>query len=198
MKILGIDLSGKEDNPSGICILEEDCMDFSTLYLNSDILKLIQKSNPSLIVFDAPLSLPKGRCCLEKDCDCAVGGHFRQAERDIRQYGNVLPLTFRGMKMLTLRGVGLASKLKKKYNVIESHPRTSQKILEFKDPSAGLGKYFTVPQDASEHELDAGILALTGFMYLEGCCIELGDQKEGLIIIPQKSLMFDCLRPGSS
>jgi len=188
MKILGIDLAAKGKNPSGICILNKDGFKFDTIYSNKEIYELVSAESPSLIVIDAPLFLPKGRCCLEKDCECAVGGHFRKAERDIRQYGNVLPLTFRGMKMLTFRGVELADKLKKKYNVIESHPRTSQKILECKNPSAGLGQHFKVPKDASVHELDAGILVLTGYMYLKGCCIELGDPEEGLIIIPQRSL----------
>ncbi len=34
------------------------------------------------------------------------------------------------------------------------------------------------------HELDAGLLVLTGFLYLKKQCIELGDPDEGLIIIP--------------
>ena len=46
------------------------------------------------------------------------------AERQIRKYGRVLPLTFTGMKMLTLRGIYLASILRTQYTVIESHPRT--------------------------------------------------------------------------
>ncbi len=69
-------------------------MDLFTIYTDHEIIKLITDLKPSVIVIDAPLSLPKGRCCLEKDCKCAVGGHFRQAEKDIRQYGRVLPLTF--------------------------------------------------------------------------------------------------------
>lgn len=90
MKILGIDLSGKEENPSGICVFDGDNLDLFTIYNDTNILEVINELKPSLIIIDAPLSLPKGCCCLEKDCECAVGGHFRQAERDIRQYGSVL------------------------------------------------------------------------------------------------------------
>jgi len=187
MKIIGIDLAGKEENPSGICVFDMDKVDLSTLNTDRNILDIINKLKPSLIVIDAPLSLPKGRCCLERECGCAVGGHFRRAEIDIRSYGSVLPLTFQGMKMLTLRGVKLASILKKDYNVIETHPRTCQKILGFKDTLSGLGKFFTIPPRASEHELDAVVLAITGYFYLKNCYIELGDPDEGTIIIPKSS-----------
>jgi len=61
---------------------------------------------------------------------------FASAERDISSYGQVLPLTFQGMKMLTLRGMTLAKELRKYYPLIETHPLTSQKILGFKDPQS--------------------------------------------------------------
>jgi predicted nuclease with RNAse H fold len=193
MKILGIDLAGKEDNPSGISIFDGYKMDLSTVYSDRDIIKLITDLKPSVIVIDAPLSLPKGRCCLEKDCKCAVGGHFRQAEKDIRQYGRVLPLTFRGMKMLTFRGIRLASELKSNYELLESHPRTCQKILKFKDLLSSLNQFIKVSDKATAHELDAGVIALTGYLYLNNCCIELGDPDEGLIIIPKNEKCLNLL-----
>ena len=194
MKILGIDLAGKDENPSGICYLENDQMDLFTIYTDEDILECINELKPLLIVIDAPLSLPMGRCCLEKECECAVGGHFRQAEREIRRYGRVLPLTFHGMKMLTMRGVEISSIIKKNYEVIETHPRTSQKILGFKDPQSGLSHFYDISHGASEHELDAGILALTGWLHMNNCSIELGDPDEGIIILPKSSKCLDCLK----
>ena len=114
MKILGIDLAGKQENPSGVAFLvDHKKINLFTRYDDKEILDLINDLKPQVIVIDAPLSLPKGRCCLEKNCKCAVGGHFRQAERDIRQYGRVLPLTFMGMKMLTMRGIKSQQNLKK-------------------------------------------------------------------------------------
>lgn len=191
MNILGIDLSAKEKNPTGICILNQASFKFTTVYSNEDIYELIVTQSPSLIVIDAPLSLPKGRCCLEKDCECAVGGHFRQAEKEIRRYGSVLPLTFKGMKMLTLRGILISTELKKDFNVIESHPRTSSKILGYDNPIQLL-KPYNVRADLTEHELDAGILAITGYLHMNKCTLELGDTHEGTIIIPKNS---DCLDP---
>jgi uncharacterized protein len=185
MNIVGIDLAGKMENPTGICVLKGYGLGLKTLYSNEEILKEVERINSSLIAIDAPLSLPKGRCCLEKDCKCAVIGHVRQAERDIQSYGRVLPLTFRGMKMLTLRGISLASELRKKYEVIETHPRTSQKILGFKDQTHDLNQFFKFPDDATQHELDATLAALTGLLYLKNCYMEFGDPEEGTIIIPK-------------
>jgi uncharacterized protein len=190
MKILGIDLAGKEENPSGLCILDDLKFEYLTNYTNQEIIDTVTNTKPSIIVIDAPLSLPKGRCCLEKECKCAVGGHFRMAEIQIRKYGRVLPLTFTGMKMLTLRGMDLASKLRTQYRVIESHPRTSSINLGYVDPFELLNKISDVLPIISDHEIDAAILTITGYLYQNNCFIELGDPDEGTIILPSNP---DCL-----
>ncbi len=189
--IIGIDLAGKEENPTGVCILNNLKLEFKTIYTDEDILKEVNRVNPSVITIDAPLSLPKGRCCLEKNCQCSVGGHFRQAERDIRPYGRVLPLTFRGMNMLTLRGIKLSMILGKDFTIIETHPRTSQNMLGFKDLQCDLNRIFKLPINVTEHELDALLAALTGFLYVNECYLELGDSSEGTIIIPKNK---ECLK----
>jgi len=194
IKIMGIDLAGKMENPSGICIIDGNKLILKTLYKDDDILKEIETIDPPLIAIDAPLSLPKGRCCLDRDCECAPGGHFRQAERDIRPYGRVLPLTFRGMKMLTLRGISLADELKKEYEVIETHPRTSQKILGLENLQRDLGRFFKIPDHVTEHELDAALAALTGFLYIKDCFCRLGDPDEGIIIIPQDKKCLELIK----
>jgi predicted nuclease with RNAse H fold len=201
MKIMGIDPAGRVDNPTGICVLYADNtegksttrevklkikeINFNTIYTDEELVKQTNDLKPSLMVIDAPLSLPKGRCCLEKDCECAVGGHFRQSEREIRRYGPVLPLTFKGMKMLTMRGVALNRVLSGEYQLKETHPRTAQKILGFENLKKELGNYFQFNTDPTEHELDAALAALTGFFYLNDCYLELGDADEGTIILPK-------------
>ena len=47
-------------------------MDLSTIYTDQDIIKLIDEVKPSVTVIDAPLSLPKGRCCLKKNCNALL------------------------------------------------------------------------------------------------------------------------------
>lgn len=195
MRIIGIDLAGKNQNPTGICVLDlnknlEKRIHLFTVYSDDEIMERVNSFQPTIIVFDAPLSLPKGRCCLEKNCDCAVGGHFRQSEREIRRYGSVLPLTFKGMKMITMRGIVLAGVLSYKYQLMETHPRTVQKILGFENLKKGLEKYFQIPGNPSEHELDGILAGLSGFFYINDCFMELGDVNEGTIILPQSR---DCL-----
>ena len=184
-KIIGIDLAGKPENPTGICFLDENKLNFFTFFSDTEILNFVATNNPSLIVIDAPLSLPKGRCCLSNECSCSeIGGHFRNAEVEMRKYGRTLPLTFRGMRMLTERAVKLGDKLKENYEVVESHPRTIQKILGFESPQ-DVEKYYEIPPDVSEHELDAALLVLNGIFYIEGKFMEFGDEKEGIIILPK-------------
>jgi predicted nuclease with RNAse H fold len=184
-KIIGIDLAGKPENPSGICFLDKNRLNFFTAFNNDEILNLIATNKPSLIVIDAPLSLPKGRCCLSNKCSCSeIGGHFRAAEVEMRKYGRTLPLTFRGMMMLTERGIKLSNKLKKEYDVIESHPRTIQKILGFQSPQE-VEKYYEIPSDVNEHELDAALLVLNGIFYIKCQFMEFGDPAEGTIILPK-------------
>ena len=61
MKILGIDFAGKQENPSGIAILNEDGMKLFTCFTNNEIFEVVDELNPHIIVIDAPLSLPKGQ-----------------------------------------------------------------------------------------------------------------------------------------
>jgi len=183
--IMGIDLAGKSENPTGICFLCKNEFIFSTVFTNDEILSQVFKKNPSLIVIDAPLSLPKGRCCLSDKCSCSqIGGHFRAAEIEMRKYGRTLPLTFRGMRMLTERGMDLKEKLKNDYEILESHPHTIQKILGLKNLEI-VKKYYNIPSNINEHEWDAALLVLNGIFYNKGQFMEFGDPEEGLITLPQ-------------
>lgn len=182
---MGIDLAGKKENPSGICMIEEDEILFKTCFTDEEIIETVRSSDPELIVIDAPLSLPLSRCCLEKECECRVGGHFRQCEREIRRYGSVLPLTFQGMKMLTMRGISLKEKLEG-HTLLETHPRTVQKMLGITTINQYVNDRYKPNINPSEHELDAYLAALIGVFYLNNCYIELGNPEEGIIILPGK------------
>ncbi|MEN4017158.1 MAG: DUF429 domain-containing protein [Methanobacterium sp.] len=183
-KIIGLDLAGKPENPTGICFLDSDKIECCTIFEDNEILNIISNANPSLIVIDAPLSLPRGRCCLNNECPCSdIGGHFRKAEDEMRKYGRTLPLTFRGMRILTERGIKIADKLKSQYEVIESHPRTIQKILGPQNATK-IKKTFHLSKDISEHEMDAVLLVIAGINYYNNNFMEFGDKEEGIIILP--------------
>jgi hypothetical protein len=122
---------------------------------------------------------------LSNECSCSeVGGHFRKAEIEMRKYGRTLPLTFRGMRMLTERGIRTADKLKEEYKVIESHPRTIQKILGLQTPE-DVSTYFDLPKNINQHELDSAFLIIAGIYYFNNDFIEFGDIEEGIIILPK-------------
>lgn len=203
IKIIGIDLSAKTENDTGIAIIHHNKLFFKTVFSDEEILAEIIKEDPEVVAIDAPLSLPEGRCCLEKECKCSTKGHFRESDKKMRKYGRVLPLTFQGMKLLTFRGIQLKTSIKmlrgknSKLKIIETHPRTSAKIMglveDKKTTVNSLNTFFVLNKKADEltgHELDSALAALTGAYYIFKKFKELGDPSEGTIIIPDPEIDF--------
>ncbi len=180
MVIVGVDLAAKEKNKTGIAIMGEEKIEVVEVLSDEEILE--KSIQGDIIVFDAPLSLPMGRCCLERDCECSKFGHFRKADLEIRGYGHVLPLTFPYMKALTFRGMrlkNLLESLKPDLIIIETHPGTARKLID------KLFSIFKIKEDdLSSHEIDAIIAAITGYFYIKGKYITIGDPSEGIIILP--------------
>jgi predicted nuclease with RNAse H fold len=192
MKILGIDLAGSEKRKTGICILngklEANCF---CLFKNREILDLIEKEKPDLIAIDAPLSLPKGRKSLKRKSKI----HFRKCDRELWKFKTkFFPITLGPMRKLTERGIKLRKILEKKYKVIEVYPGATQDILKIPRKQGGLKKLKRgleklgikiLKKNPNGDELDAITSAFTGFLYLKGKYIAIGDKKEGQIILPK-------------
>ena len=181
--IVGVDLAAKEKNKTGIAIISNRGIEAFEVLSDNRILDVAV--NVDLVVFDAPLSLPKGRCCLERGCECSRFGHFRKADLEIRKYGRVLPLTFPYMKMLTYRGIRLKETLESlnpDLVIIETHPGTARKLINLDEVSSIFGIEW---DDLSPHEFDATIAAVTGYFYLKGEYMILGDPSEGAIVLPK-------------
>ncbi|ADP77435.1 Protein of unknown function DUF429 [Methanothermus fervidus DSM 2088] len=182
--IVGVDLAGKDKNASGIAILNKNNIYTTEKYYDNEIIEICKKAR--IVVFDAPLSLPKGRCCLEINCECSKFGHFRKSDIEIRKYGKVLPLTFRGMKKLVFRAIKLKNiieSLNKNTCVIETHPNTAKKMID-----VSILKRFKTNKKISKmtiHEFDAMIAAIVGYFYKKKKYIALGDKNEGTIILPK-------------
>ncbi len=156
MKVAGIDLAGKEKNPTGFCILTENETKTKILFSDDEILKEIEKERPDCIAIDAPFWLPK--VGVWRPCDVKL------LKRGFRPLSPMLPT----MKLLTLRALKLVRILVKKgYKVIEVFPRATEKIL-------GLSK----EPRKNEHEYDALLCALTAKAYLKGDYEDL----DGIII----------------
>ncbi len=181
MKIVGIDLAGNPGNDTGFCILtvdDEKSVSTSILKSDSEILERLKKVQPEIVAIDAPL---------------IFDGRNRLCDEELGEYG-ALPVTLRGMEVLAKRGTSLADKIRKSnLNIIEIFATASAKILGFYDPdcrnmqkrlmeakiSGDIDRRFL-----TKDELDAVFAAITGYLYLNGSTLEVGND-DGRIVIPR-------------
>jgi hypothetical protein len=178
MKIIGIDLAGRPTNPSGFAMLSGRTFKTQLVHSDRQIIDLCTQERPTIVPIDAPLALP-------------ARGNLRKADISLIKRGlRVFPPTFAGMRSLTERGICLAKKLRaRKIRVIEIHPRTSGVIL-FKTANRKLWitklkkMGFRFKGGNSRHEMDAALAALTGLFHICGKTEEIGDLREGTIVIP--------------
>ncbi len=161
--ICGIDLAGRKSRPTGICILNDQSHIF-TVYTDEEILSAVNQSF-DVVAIDAPLSFH--------------GDHFRDCDSELQKEYPILPLTFKGMQMLTQRGIGLASHISSQ--TIEVYPHASKEVLHITRPE-DLILYSITTLPSTIHELDAAVAALTGKYFLEGKYRVYG--REDKIIVP--------------
>jgi predicted nuclease with RNAse H fold len=193
MIVIGIDLAGSERRNTGICILKENleakCF---VVHKDEEILDLIEKFKPDLIAIDAPLSLPKGR----KSLDRREKIHFRECDKKLFELGiKFFPITLGPMRMLTKRGIKLRRILEKRgYKVIEVYPGATQDILKIARKNVSLEKLREgleklgikiEKRELTHDELDAITAAFTGYLHLKGMSLSLGNEKEGVIVVPK-------------
>lgn len=162
-KIVGLDLAGKDKNPSGYCVLEinefqERVTKILLLFTDEQIIDEIEKEKPELICIDAPLSFPSK-------------GYFRDSDLALISLGfRPLSPVFPGMKTLVERAIKLKNILENKgYKVIEVFPRATEKILNLKKE-----------RRVNKDKYDAFLCAITGKYYLQNK-FEILD---GEIVIP--------------
>lgn len=157
--VVGIDLAGKEENPTGFCVLRVTGAKTKKLFTDEEILEEIAKAKPKVVAIDAPLWLPP------KDIPWRIG-ELLLMKRGFRPLSLLLP----SMRLLALRAKNLAKKIREMgIEVIEVFAAASEKIL-------GLQK----EKRKSKDEYDALLCALTAKAYLDGKYEDLGG-----IIIPK-------------
>ncbi len=99
----GIDLAALPHNQTGVCLCDGELFEPGTLYGDDDILRYLQEHKPRIVAIDAPLTLPRGRCCFNDEC-CGTR-KIRECDRRLIARGHrVFPPGFSFMKQLTLRG----------------------------------------------------------------------------------------------
>ena len=182
--IIGIDLAGKPENPTGWATWENKTVKTTLLYMDNQILEAITQNKPEIIAVDAPFSLPKS-------------GILRKADREMVKHGyRVFPPRLPAMKILTMRAIKLNRLIAEKgFKTIEVHPTSTCKALSI--PPKDWGKAQTAltqiglegdlkVRTLTPHEIDAVIAVLTAYLYMRNQTEALGDEEEGYIIIPKK------------
>lgn len=182
--IIGIDLAGKPENPSGLAVLVNRKVKTSLLYANKQIIESIIKNSPALVAVDAPFNLPKREI-------------FRKADKEMIKHGyRVFPPRLPSMEKLTLRAIKLNKLIERKgFKTIEVHPTSSCKALDM--PLKKWRKIQTIliqiglggdlnKRVLTPHEIDAVIAAFTAYLYMRNKTEVFGNEREGYIIIPKR------------
>ncbi len=204
---LGIDLAGLPTRETGIAVLRAGHLELLTTAGNDEaIMAFVALAGVNgTIAINAPLSLPRGRCCLEDNCPCRhdPGTRSRALERELLRLR--IPILATGLiKVLGQRGLHLAVTIRQAgWEPLEVYPYATLRLLGL--PTTGkrtqLGRrrihnalQSLVPgldhPDASEHQLDAVACALTAHLWRTGQTRTVGDPSEGLMVIPALSPAF--------
>ena len=202
--VVGIDLSGSKERPTGVCVLSDNTARLSIAFTDQEIIQKTISASPSLVSIDSPLSLPRGRTCTRDNCRCRRFGIIREIERILKRRGiNVYPCLIPSMQALTRRGMALAKTLRKRrMYVIESYPGAAQDILGFPRKRVDLADLqvdlantgiiaTSEDQPVSHHEVDALTSALVGYFYLADMYEAIGNKYEGHLIIPSSITEHD-------
>lgn len=197
-RVVGIDLTGSEQRPTGWCLLDGNIAHTLRLARDLEIVSETVQAEPHLISIDSPLSMPKGRLSVD-DADPGRDefGIMRVCERILKRRGvNVYPSLIPSMQKLTKRGISLAATFRSMgYPVIESYPGAAQDIIRIPRKHAGLsllsksladfGLKGLFEKDAVSHdELDAITSAIVGLFFWSGKFEALGNEDEEYLIIP--------------
>ena len=156
MKVVGLDLAGKFENPTGFCSMTENGTETKLLFTDEEIIDEIEKIKPDCIAIDAPFWIPQFGAWRPSD--------EKLLKRGFQPLSPLLP----AMRLLALRASHLVKILRENgQNVIEVFANASEKVL-------GLSKEPRKNKD----EYDALLCALTAKAYLEGNYEDL----DGIII----------------
>ena len=187
MLIVGLDLAGVADRPTGFCLLSDLKADTCVVYGDEEILTRIRQIKPCIVAIDAPLSLPPGRKSIEEKTSV----HLRASDRELLKRGiKFFPITLGPMRKLTVRGMNLRRILESEgFAAIEAYPGGAQDVLGIPRKQKGLEKLKSGLENLgieglndfmNDHELDAVTCAYVGKLLWEGKAVIYGDPANGI------------------
>jgi predicted nuclease with RNAse H fold len=204
---VGVDLAGVERRETGIAVLHDGRLTLLTSAGDDgEIFRHVAVAGRgAAVAINAPLTIPRGRCCLDDDCPCRYdpGTRSRELERELLHMG--VPILATGLiKVLARRGAHLATLLRAHgWAPLEAYPFATLRLLGL--PTKGKrtregrraihdALQCCVPglahPGASEHQLDAVDCALTAHLWRQGRTRMVGAPDEGQTVIPAAYL--DC------
>jgi uncharacterized protein YprB with RNaseH-like and TPR domain/predicted nuclease with RNAse H fold len=194
-RIVGIDLTGSERRATGWALLDGAVASTKAIRSDEELLRETLAANPDIVSIDSPLSMPEG---VTDPDNTGTRPIYRRCELALKRMGiSVFWCLLPTMKSLTMRGMRLASELRKRgLEVIESYPGAAQDLLGIPRKGASLkelkqgmgrigitGEYLT--ETVCHDEVDAITSALVGLFYLADDYIALGTPKEEYLIVPR-------------
>ncbi|MEM4591593.1 MAG: DUF429 domain-containing protein [Nitrososphaerota archaeon] len=197
---MGVDMTASPRRASSTCILSPGGETvFHEPLLDDEIVGLAERYAPACIAVDAPLTLPAG----------PQGRGYRLCDRQVKRMGiGIFPVALAPMRMLALRGVGLAARLRELgFEVIETFPSGAQRVLGLCGRSGrkasvvarGLRRLgLKIPRGTSLDMIDAATCAYVALLYRRGLCMVFGDPSEGLLYLPAKSTRVRTFKYGRS
>lgn len=171
MKILGIDLAGKDGNPTGFClILGNIVLSIGIFRTLRALLEYLGTLRPTLVAIDAPLSFPSNK-------------RFRDCDLLLKKFGlSPLPINMPSMKALVRRAITITRFLDSiGVRYIETFPAGSIRFLGFKRKPRShserakffrkILKMFGLVSNIdysrlTKDEFDAFICAVSGYAYI--------------------------------
>jgi predicted nuclease with RNAse H fold len=166
---VGIDLAGKEHNPTGFALWHQD-VQVRELYKDEELLGELQNLTNAIVAVDAPFTFPKS-------------GYWRDCDRKLIEKGfKPLSPKFPNMQVLVKRAQRLIKNTKRinpTVEFIETYPPAVAELLFIRKDE--LEKRFG--QRLSEHEFDAVVCCIMAKMYAEGEVLGLGSEDK--IYIPK-------------
>lgn len=200
MKVIGLDLTSTDKKASGLACYDGFVYEYHLPRTDDDIVELCKGAE--IIAIDSPLKLPRGFCCLEESCDCHLGKpNGRSCERELVRMG--IPLYFTTKRSIIKNMIYRAIKLVKvlgEDRVIEIYPysikvtlfgkpipnkSTQEGLLALKELISEVVNIPLAELQPLNHDIcDAVLAAYTGYLFLGGKTLPIGDTDESPIVIP--------------
>ena len=198
---VGLDLAGVPHRETGVAVTRDGRLVLlASAGSDAEILAFAALAGSGgTVAINAPLTRPRGRCCLDDACRCRQdpGTRSRQLERELARMG-VPALATALIKVLARRGGRVAALVRELgHEPIEVYPFATLKLLGLpwrgKRTAIGRARIYRALRPlvpglrhprASEHQLDAVVCALTAQLWRDGKTRTVGEADEGLMVIP--------------